>query len=301
MQQPFESKDRNAKRSADPQLFFNKRLKNRHIPVQIKQFVIIPTEPQVCLKNKKPCLTEETSELLEMAESTLDCLIKDRQPRVCPRVIFTTTDTKWRVHQLETYAPQMISEQTHSHIFHIVGHSDPSGVGVSDPFKRLSIESFAQSMIEIFSQPMFTAFNLMSRPLTFVFHSCNSAYCDIHSNMYDSEIKNRLLKHSLIGKFYTYLKMAGFRQLQVSGFRGYYAHTTSHSGSVVFGSDPHETILAERCQFTIQDGQHGIPEISMPGDPKYRFLPVIGVEESEALSELTIQTLSEGLTRSLTI
>lgn len=260
----------------------NRQLQRTAIPKRLSKFVVIPGNPI----HLKPDLSGATPirisphylELIQMAESTLLVLSADstRPGRVCPKAIFSQKNSesdRYTVsHQLKTYLRELQNEKQHALEFHFVGHGTPNEIGLSMWQRGVSDIEFAEQIKSMLEEHELVELAFPLRPMHFVFHTCNSAYCNIDASMKMKDVHAAIKNESFIGHFYAKMKHFGFKNISVSGFRGYYSHALSHKSSMVTDAYDYHTVLlpADSAKFTIFSDE----QVQMPSNRQGCFMPI---------------------------
>lgn len=260
---------------------FNQQLQRTTIPKRLSKFVVIPGNPissEGDLSGMAPIPSPHYLELIQMAESTLLFLSEasTRTGRVCPKAIFSQKGPELErytvPHQLKTYLNELQSERQHAFEFHFVGHGTQHEIGLSMWQRGISDIEFAHQIKKMLEDDALNTLDFHHRPIHFIFHTCNSAYCEIDPSMTTNDIHTAVKNESFIGRFYTQMKQFGLENIQVSGFRGYYSHALSHKASMVTDAyDCHTVLLpADSAKFTIfANGQ-----VQMPSNMQGCFMPI---------------------------
>lgn len=222
-------------------------------------FVLIPDVPKL-LADMPANVNDQ--KLVSFGENTLSNLLKEKDisRKVMPKVLFLTdkenSPTINPQHFLSTYSNRIAAEKQLPAIFHIASHGDPNrlftdAIGFIDANNGISINDFAKRFDELYSQNNEI---LRDKPIEFVFHTCNSAYCHLTKDMHNDEVKQRISSFTLIGKFYQAMTRLGYKKITVSGFRGFYHHLKS-KGSLVTSSTQancQHMFAANSAKFTIK-------------------------------------------------
>lgn len=260
----------------DHSFFINKSLKKRQPTGRCSHYVMVPGCPRFptlhpgvddtidCNKD----MLLDYKDLIEMGEATIQTLLKSGE-KTCERVIFFSANEDnpiYAPHLLSSYIDKILRERQYKFVLHIAGHGNPEKIGPIDPDARIIIEDFAD-MLTLLLQDIDP-----NTPIYIVFHTCNSAYANIHSGMQPEEIRQAIRSETLIGKFARAMNENGFNNISVTGYRGYYSHLKSHMGSVVTDdfANPQVTLVAENTAVTI----HTNGNVILPDNPKYLFFGV---------------------------
>ena len=282
----------------------SQQLQRTNIPKRLSKFVVIPGNPissETDLPGNAPIrVSPHYLELIQMAESTLLFLseVSTRTGRVCPKAIFSqkiSQSERYTVpHQLKTYLNELHCEKQHTFEFHVVGHATPEEIGLSMWQRGVSNIEFAEQIKSMLEEEELDTLDFHNRPIHFVFHTCNSAYCSIDTYMTKSNMQDVIKNESFIGHFFKQMKQFGFKNISVSGFRGYYSHALSHKSSMVTDAYDYHTVLlpADSAKFTIfADGQ-----VLMPSNKQGCFMPIFlsdPFSEADIMSDSEEDTLSE--------
>jgi len=99
--------------------------------------------------------------------------------------------------------------------------------------------------------------------------------------MSKNEIETTVRNETLIGKFAKEMRAAGFTNVTVTGYRGYYTNIDNHQGSVVTSHlhDPATILPAQSAEFTIsppgpKEDVDAPGKIFLPNNNKGKFFEV---------------------------
>lgn len=211
----------------------------------------------------------ECSDLLQRGKNTLNFIHhKENAVRPCPNLLFLRKPIKIEEdaltkklhenHTLDAFTKQIINETQAPIEFHIAGHSSREEAGSFE--KRFSPEDLAELFDEIVMASELKEV-LLNKQLTFVFHTCNSAYIsDLTGN-----IREKILKESLIGRFFQKMRDLKYN-LTVTGYRGFYSTMTSGAGATVsakIDEDQTTTYSAKSAEVVIAH-KGATPIVSLP-------------------------------------
>ncbi len=256
-------------------LFFNRNLNKKTTNNRYSDYVMVPGCPRFPTLhpgvddtidyNKEMSIDHKA--LIQMGEATIDTLL-NADKKTCPKVLFLSTgedNTIYEPHLLSSYIKKICDEKQYPFVLHIAGHGDPEKIGSIDPDSRIEIDLFADMLVQLFQgiNP--------DKPIHVIFHTCNSAYADLNATMPKEMIKNIIQNDTLIGKFSKAMKENGFNNITVTGYRGYYSHLESHTGSVVTDDLSNSTkCTAEHTAVTICPKEGVI----LPKNDKHLFFEV---------------------------
>lgn len=189
------------------------------------------------------------------AKATISTLAEQKKHKPCPIPFYLeqnpTENASIDPCRIAYHFPKISREKQYPFRLHIVGHGNHAFIG-PDLVNLMTINEFTDLLSQTFA-----SFNRKS-PMHIIFHTCNSAYCDINPNMSQDSIKATLLEESLIGQFAATMLSLGFTQLTVTGYRGFYSHLHSHKASIVTSdtyNKPLITLPASSAMFTITPAQ----------------------------------------------
>ncbi|MGE4349569.1 MAG: hypothetical protein AB7D28_07370 [Candidatus Berkiella sp.] len=200
---------------------------------RFSDFVLLPL-PLKFLEQETSALDSEALDVIQFSKSTIRMLENTKSKKVYPFPITPIKNSLKDTQLLETCtlaacAAAILNEKQFIPTFNVVGHGTPSGVGFLDFDTQLDPVAYAQQIQELFEWHNLSA--LKHRPLNFVFHTCNSAYAPVSSTMERSDILNAVSNDSFIGIFYRTMKELGYKNLTVTGYRGYYCSLTTSGAS----------------------------------------------------------------------
>lgn len=210
-----------------PGLFLS-GLSKRKNPVtkRYQDYVLMSHLPSLDQKDR-----EETAELAGYANNTLT-LISHRSKKsltypfpLVPLKVnqfheLAPENIVFERHTLKDCASNILSERQYCITFHVVGHGTPNSIGSSDFSKQVSPETYADGLQSLFE--FYGLGDLRTKPIAFVFHTCNSAYVSLNKNMTCKEVLEKIQQDSFIARFYQAMKSWGMQDLKVTGYRGYY-------------------------------------------------------------------------------
>ncbi len=275
----------------------NQELARLPVPKRLNTFVISPGWPTMDIDGK---------EYIELGEATIDLLKHTGIAGLCPRVIFLdnpkdkiigVVEDAYKPHRLSTYAAQIGQEKQLPLNIHIAAHTDPDTIGSITLESRVKIDAFAEAFNAWFCTHMGEApaaalkrgriiGSKIERPIHFIFHTCNSAWAPTQLGMPTEIIAAHILNHSLIGKFKRQMTKLGFMNITVTGFRGFYAHGSSHKASFVseYPADG-RSVSAEKTKFVIAADNH----VLIPSTPHFP----VSLVDARPLSHLAGSTRLE--------
>lgn len=255
----------------------NPELARLPVPKRLNTFVLSPGWPTMDVDGK---------EYQELGEATIDLLRHAGIAGLCPRVIFLgdpkdkiigVVEDSYKPHRLCTYAAQIAQEKQLPLSIHIAAHTDPATIGSITLDSRVEIDAFAEAFNTWFCTHIGEApaavlksgriiGSKIERPIHFIFHTCNSAWAPTQVGMPTEIIAAHILNHSLIGKFKRQMTKLGFANITVTGFRGFYAHGSSHKASFVseYPADG-RSVSAEKTKFVITADNH----VLIPSTPHF--------------------------------
>jgi hypothetical protein len=281
-------------------------LSSKKAPTRLSSFVLVPGTPRFKTKHSgvddaldlSVPMDSDHSELIELGEATIKTLSHSGLSGLCPRVLFLCSPSQgkdeidhrlekaYAPHRLSTYVKEIQSDKQRPLDIHIAAHGSPEKIGSITMDGRHDAEEFAWLFDqwleehlgkEVKDKLKSTGFN--KQPIHFTFHSCNSAWAPTVPVMTAAMIAACILKDSFIGRFKQTMTDQGYKNITVTGFRGFYTHTTSHRGSVVFGAPGDgPAFTADKTMFVITENNMVIipskPHfpVTFPGDSKPALL-----------------------------
>ncbi len=229
---------------------------------RFSEFVLLPQVPSLLtVDSKKPILDFDSDQLVNFSANTIN-MLKNGDKKVYPHPLIPfyiekipSFSNELSIFSLGKCARYIANERQYQPTFHIVGHGTPTGIGILDPESQISANDFARNITDIFET--YNLSLLKSKPIHFVFHTCNSAYAKIDESMSKKEILAKVQAQSYIGQFYLAMRAKDFSNITVTGFRGYYSSmSTNKSSSAVVQdsfSSPVISIHAEHGEYTISE------------------------------------------------
>lgn len=264
--------------------YLDTKLSKMLVSHRYSDYVMIPNLPSFPGMNDEEYILKmhNMKESLGMGEATIHALLRSKK-KTCPRVLFLANpddklDTLYKPHLLHTYADRITKENQLPFVLHIASHANSNEIITMSSDGNLPPEIFAKKLAGIFND-----FLDKNKSIHIIFNACNTAYCDINEGMSYDEIITLVKESTFIGRFAEQMKMSGFNNVTVTGYRGYYSHMSSHLGSVVasdFHSCPEITLTAEKAEYTLlPDGS-----VKLPSSPAGLFFQVNNMTGKEYLS-----------------
>lgn len=219
-------------------------------------------------------LAEDVKNILEVGASTRTFL-KKHGSRVCPNLIYLRGPASKELdpltfklhmgHTLADFARTISEEKEEPLELHFAGHSSPSrGLGTMISDARMDPESladlFAQSVQLCGLEEV-----LQARQILFYFDVCNAAYADLSDSDSDEVIKEKLVRQSVMGRFFTHLRSLGYTNFKVLGYRGFYQLISDGAGIRLLQS------LTDTKGLSATDAIHTIEAV--PGESTKVILP----------------------------
>lgn len=234
---------------------------------RVSEFILIPTTLKlIAHSTPKPSLTldYDSEHMVRFGKGTID-MLRNRSKKVYPLPLITGVEYQHDItpssnvkelgdcYDFNRCAQYIRAEKQFTPTFNVVGHGTPNGIGPLDPRDQISPEDFAQKMDTLFIENKLS--HLKTSPLSFVFHTCNSAYVDVTAEMTEGEILERISENSFIGRFNQAMREKGYTQLSVTGYRGYYTSLTSkHAASARL----QDSFFAPLRDYDIRHGEYTI-------------------------------------------
>lgn len=215
--------------------FYN--LKKMRDQGRISDYVIVPQMSFTGFEGKGSAhLTYDALQLVQMAEKTIKMLGQHGKKVLRKPCLLTAPEaldefsSEAEDYLKDIFAKMSIADNTqrirnekqYTISFNIVGHGSPTGVGMPDPRDQLSAVDLADLFHAAFKSSGLDG-HLKVKPFFVEFHCCNTAYVDASSSITSNELKNKVLNDSYIGRFYHRMKALGYLNIQVAGYRGFYA------------------------------------------------------------------------------
>lgn len=317
----------------------NSDLSKKKTATRLSSFVLVAGVPR--FKTKHSGVIDELDlttpmdtdykELIELGEATIETISKTQKREPCPRVLFFCSPSEgvgegdprlekaYAPHLLSTYVKEINAEKQHPLEIHIAAHGNPENIGYITIEHRYNVDLFTFLLDDWFKKHLgdeittklkATGFN--KKPIFFTFHSCNSAWAPTTPGMTQEMIEEHILNHSFIGQFKQKMTELGYRNITVSGFRGFYTHAASHTGSFVFGAPTDRpAYTANKTQFFIQaNNQVSIPThphfpVTLPGYPNFRFFSLNPIRDGalapEARHAITVEPLAPEAGSAITV
>lgn len=189
------------------------------------------TDSSYVSSSNAPILDYDSDELIEFSATTISKLKNVKKLRVYPLPLIMSHIESLEKNSMEyrTFKPYslancvtaILTEKQFTPTFNIVGHGTPTGIGTSDTKAQISPTGFANKMHQLFERYGLSD-ELKKHPISFEFHTCNSAYANIHPESSRADVYACVRENSFIGKFYNALKRLGYQSISVTGYRGYY-------------------------------------------------------------------------------
>lgn len=243
----------------------NQTLFKTYAQGRYNEFVLIPGTPLFPLDS-------DDKGLIELGESTV-MYLRNQKAKINPRVLFLPNhegiENKpgYNPHKLNTYAEIIKKEKQLSLVFHIAGHSDQNSIGKNlEGGDCYSVNEFVQKLIAYFNESNLLT-KLLNHPITFVFHSCNTAYVANAESYDEQQLASIILIESFIGKFATLLQNEGFSNITVKGYRGFFSVLEGKKGICVasdLSSNPEYSVAAATAEFTIHLKTGQPPQVKVP-------------------------------------
>ncbi|MBS0287259.1 MAG: hypothetical protein JSR17_08185 [Proteobacteria bacterium] len=225
-------------------------------------FVILPDVPKFVDSTEE--LDYDSDQLAEFGRNTIS-LLSNCGKKVLPQPVVLECVEKL-VEQSEHHKkllPLSLNrckkyieeERQFSPTFHIVGHGTPNGVGILDPRDQISPEAFAKKVFDAFRHYELNA--LFEKRVSFVFHTCNSAYAKVDKKLNKQQVLEKIRHESYVGRFFHAMKELGFKQVTVKGYRGYYCSVTSVKAGDALITDsftsPTMSLLSQQGEYTVSE------------------------------------------------
>lgn len=227
----------------------------------------------------------ESLDSLQRGQTALKYVQEGAKQKCYPKLIFLSGSIQDEdnytqfIHEGHTFSDckKFIQEEKQLPIeFHFSGHGDPEKVGSVLSENRVSGDALADFFDQLMHvhglrESLIPEKKDKQKALHFNFHVCNSAYVDIEENDSNETIRERILKESVIGKFFRQMQENGYRNIQVTGYRGYYQIMDSGKGCRVINkiTAPDLDIAADDARYVIQSkGEHGI-DVQLPRNGKF--------------------------------
>ncbi len=251
--------------------FSNLKLNNKS--KRYRDYVFMAEVPALIITDQGISESDDCRELTEFCKNTIN-LLSNRTKRdltyplpLVPVKIGENDKISsdfFRKYSLENCVDNIRKETQYRITFHIVGHGTPTSIGVAEEKNQVSPEEHAARIQSLFEHYDLTDFK--QKPISFVFHTCNSAYVEVSSEQTREEVFTQIKNDSFIGRFYQVMKAWGMQDMQVTGYRGYYAsYTSGGAGSACIQDsfcNPKITKDASHGEYTLSEQGCSAPHVN---------------------------------------
>lgn len=244
---------------------------------RISDYVVIPQMSFTGFDTRGNAhLTFDALQLVKMAETTIKmlgqqgkkvlrkpCLLTEPEPfNDSSRNAADFLSDIFAKLSIATSSRTIMSERQYTINFNVVGHGSPTGVGMPDPRDQLSALALATLFHKAFKSSDIDE-HLQAKAFSVEFHCCNTAYVKASSSITPDELKIKVLNESYIGQFYQHMKKLGYSNIQVAGYRGFYA---TRGGSSAIGTSvqdsynrPSHVISASKARYVLSNNECILP------------------------------------------
>ena len=244
--------------------YFSASKYKRHKAIRCSDYIIIPVLPSFIpsSQKKEPHLDYDSNQMIEMAKNTINSLSNNKRKKVYPLPLALSFTNM--LPTISDISDMIKAEKQYALTFNVASHGTPNWVGTFGENQNISPESLAKLFHQNFSNAHLL--ELKKREISFVFHTCNSAYSQVNDTLPLDLIKKKILNESFIGRFYRTMVDLGYQSVSVTGYRGYLAFVTSKNadGAIVqdsfigngfsmFAHKSRYTISHETCQLPTSD------------------------------------------------